>query len=111
MRKYPRNAEWNAETAIRKMSKEAQVTSDSVDPLHVYEYSDGEETFYDVRGGLGDYYGLTFDELEGLLEADFYGMQEYLKEEYAKQPAEEQEDWIEENKEDLMTWEVLKCLK
>lgn len=107
MRKYPRNAQSNAEMAIRKMSKEAQVTSDNVDPLNVWEYSDGEEVFYDVRGGLGDYYGLTFDELEELLEGDYYGMQEYLKEERAKQTDDTLEEWLEDNESDLVTWGVL----
>lgn len=57
------------EAAVRQMSNKARDFYDSRDPFNVYEYTDWEDnTWYAFDGCFGTNTGLTFEQIQQLLE-------------------------------------------
>lgn len=58
----------NGELACRNLSDKAYKVYCDTEPLNIYEY-ETDEKLYAFDGALGSQEGLTFDELEAVLEA------------------------------------------
>ena len=57
----------NAELSLQSLSEKAQECYSSTDPLDIYEVETDEGVVYFVRGCLGNYDGMTFEQLDSFL--------------------------------------------
>lgn len=65
--KFNNKQKVNAELSLRSLSEKAQECYSGTDPLDIYEVETDEGVVYFVRGGLGNYDGMTFEQLDSFL--------------------------------------------
>lgn len=65
--KFNNKQKVNAELSLRSLSEKAQECYSSTDPLDIYEVETDEGVVYFVRGCLGNYDGMTFEQLDSFL--------------------------------------------
>ncbi len=65
--KFNNKQKLNAELSLRSLSEKAQECYSSTDPLDIYEVETDEGVVYFVRGCLGNYDGMTFEQLDSFL--------------------------------------------
>lgn len=69
MKIFTQNHKAAGEAAVRQMSEKAQRFYSETEPLSVYEYTDLEDnTWYAFDGCFGTNTGLTFEQIQQLLE-------------------------------------------